>query len=259
MIHPKRTIIKPKIFIAYSSPAGSTRHVATVIKNTLASLSADIHRLDLGQKGNHDGFMNLISKAGPNDCLFVGSPVYRDMAIPLVMKFIDSLLNIYSCHAVPFVTWGGAFSGIALWQMGRTLEKRGFYLAGGAKVLAVHSMMWNCNKPIGHGHPDPADDELVRILSTNIYNRLVNREIDRLSLESLDYNLTKHTADLKQKLGQPWLINPKTVDKDKCTQCGVCEDVCPVEAIEISDYPNFNSACFDCCFGCCRSRWNVWL
>jgi ferredoxin len=251
MIHLKRTIMKPKIFIAFCSPAGSTRHVATVIENTFIRLAAEVHRLDLAQKGNHDGFISRISKAGPNDCLFVGSPVYRDTAVPPIMNFIDSLPNMDSCHTVPFVTWGGAFSGIALWQMGRALEKRGFYLAGGAKILAVHSMMWSCSEPMGHGHPDSGDDELISTFARNIYNRLSSRKIDRLPLEKLDYNPEKYTTRLKKKLGQPWLIVSKTVDKDKCTQCGVCEDVCPAEAIELTDYPNFTAACFDC-FNCIR-------
>jgi ferredoxin/flavodoxin len=236
----------PEIFIVYCSPAGSTRHVATVIENTLILLGAEVHHLDLGQRAGYDGFINRISKAGPNDCLFIGSPVYRDMAVPPIMNFIDSLPNNDNCHTVPFVTWGGAFSGIALWQMARALEKRGFHLVGGAKILAVHSMMWSCNEPIGHGHPDSGDDELIGTFVRNIYNRLSSRKIERLPLEKLDYNPQRHTARLKKKLGQPWRIVSKTVDKDKCTHCGVCEDVCPVKAIEIKDYPNFTAACFDC-------------
>lgn len=243
--------MKSKIFIVYCSPAGSTRHVAKVIENTLTPLAGEVHCLDLGQKGGHDDFIDLVVKSGPNDCLFVGSPVYRDMAIPLVMKFINSLPNIDSCHAAPFITWGGAFSGIALWQMGRALKKIGFRLAGGAKVLAVHSMMWNCNEPIGQCHPDSTDDEFVDTFAREIHTHISSGEIESLSLEKLDYNSAKQTTDIKKKLGQPWLIIPKTVDKDKCTQCAVCEDVCPVNAIELADYPKFSNDCFDC-FNCIR-------
>jgi ferredoxin len=244
-------MMKPTIFIAYCSPAGSTRHVATVIENTFIHLAAEVHRLDLAKKGNHDEFINRISKAGPNDCLFVGSPVYRDMAIAPVMNFIDSLPNMDSCYTVPFVTWGGAFSGIALWQMGRALKKRGFHLLGGAKILAVHSMMWGCQEPLGHNHPDSDDDERIRTFAVNIYGRLSNKKIDRLPLEKLDYNPKRHTTRLKKKLGKPRWIVPKKVDKEKCTQCGLCENVCPAAAIELTDYPTISTACFDC-FNCIR-------
>ena len=191
--------MKSKIFIAYCSPAGSTRHVATVIEGSLISLGSEVHCLDLGEKGDHNGFIDLIVKAGPNNCLYLGSPVYRDMAVPVVMKFIDSFPNINGCYAVPFVTWGGAFSGIALWQMGRALTEKGFHLAGGAKVLAVHSMMWNYSDPVGQGHPDFTDDELVSTFARDIYNQLSSGKIKRFPLKKIDYNEEKHTIDIKRK------------------------------------------------------------
>jgi ferredoxin len=44
------------------------------------------------------------------------------------------------------------------------------------------------------------------------------------------------------------------VDKQKCTGCGVCVDVCPVNAIAIKDKKAvINDACIDCgaCIGQC--------
>ena len=44
--------------------------------------------------------------------------------------------------AVPFVTWGQACSGIALWQMAAALKNKGFKIAGAAKVLAEYSILF---------------------------------------------------------------------------------------------------------------------
>jgi len=37
------------------------------------------------------------------------------------------------------------------------------------------------------------------------------------------------------------------VDIDKCTGCGTCEEVCPVEAIKVNDHAVVNEdECVDC-------------
>jgi len=37
------------------------------------------------------------------------------------------------------------------------------------------------------------------------------------------------------------------VDEDKCTGCGLCVDVCPVEAISLNDVAKIDSeTCTDC-------------
>ena len=62
-------------------------------------------------------------------CLFIGSPVYRDVAIAPVINFIEDLPQLEGNYAVPFVTWGQACSGVALWQMSAALIKKGFRIA----------------------------------------------------------------------------------------------------------------------------------
>jgi len=70
-------------------------------------------------------------------------------------------------------------------------------------------------------------------------------------LSDLDYQPEAIGADFKKKLDQPWMIIPKTIDGDRCTRCGTCEEVCPVGAVTLEPGPVFNSPCFDC-FACVR-------
>ena len=238
-------------FIVYCSPAGSTGHVARVIADALEERSISIHRLDLGAGQDPSPFIALLKTADADDCLFVGSPVYRDVAVPPVMKFVGGLPVVNNCPAVPFVTWGGAISGIALWQMGKALQGKGFSLVGAAKVLAVHCMMWQSDHPVGQGHPDADDDRLVRNLVSVVIERMSTSTAKPMPLSELDYQPEAMGADFKKKMDQPWMIIPKTIDEERCTQCGTCETVCPIGAVALDPGPIFNARCFDC-FKCVR-------
>ena len=238
-------------FIVYCSPAGSTRHVAKVVAASLKEKPIDIHQLDLGIVRDPSRFVDKIQAAGEKACLFVGSPVYRDMAVPPVMAFIDNLPIADGVPAVPFVTWGGALSGVALWEMGRALQGKGYAIVGAAKVLAVHSMMWLSDHPVGEGHPDAEDDRQVAELVDRVVERLSQATVDRLPVDALDYQPEARSTDIKKKLGQPWMIIPKTIDEDKCTQCAICKQICPVSAVTLDPWPGFDQNCFDC-FNCIR-------
>ena len=130
---------KVKSLIVYSSPAGTTRHVAQVVGTQLEKLGYEPELFDLGRKG--DGFqLRSELKGGMNDCcLWIGSPVYAGHALPSIMQFIAELPVGKGNAAVPFVTWGAVTSGVALAEMGMMLSKKGYTVLGGAKVGAVHS------------------------------------------------------------------------------------------------------------------------
>ena len=128
--------MKPNTFIVYCSPAGTTRHVAGVIERELNRFQAELHTLDLGRERDWSPFQNLI-KSAEKACLFIGSPVYRGFAVPPIMAFIKALAQVQGAYTVPFVTWGAVTSGIALWQMGKALESKGFSIAGAIKAYTT--------------------------------------------------------------------------------------------------------------------------
>jgi flavodoxin len=177
-----------KIFIAYSSPSGSTRQVAESMNKTFSEKNVNPMVLDLAQANKRDDVLDAIKTAGDRACLLIGSPVYRDQAAPPVVNFLENLPESTGAYAVPFVTWGKACSGIALWQMGDMLQKKGFQIAGAAKVVAEHCLMWRTDNPPGKGHPDESDREMVERLVNTICKRLESKNVTALSIETLDYH-----------------------------------------------------------------------
>ncbi len=236
-------------FIAFCSPAGSTKHVADVIQQELTKRRVGTHTLDLGREHDWSRVLDLMQTARQNLCLFVGSPVYMGQAVPPVMQFVEALPKFDGGFAAPFVTWGGASSGIALWQMGRSLVQKGLTLAGAAKVLGVHSFMWGDN-PLGQGHPDDDDDMAVHKLVSAVFSRVMDGNVG-LPLSTLDYQPEQRAVELKEGLTGPRAATPRSLNETKCNQCQTCMDECPAEAITLDPYPQFGSECFDC-FNCIR-------
>lgn len=243
---------KLKHLIVYCSPSGTTRHIAEVIRTELEHMEIEPRTLDLGEGGDNSMILKQIQDADPI-CLYVGTPVYVNRALPPVLDFIAQLPETEQSIAVPFATWGGATSGIALHDLADALTAKGYAIAGAAKVLAVHSMMYCIEEPLGKGHPDEADDDMVRELVRAVRQKVANGEFEGLPLSVLAYqpeaiHARMSEMSLEKAKGH---MPARTVDREACTKCGVCRDVCPTGSIEYSPYPEFTESCI-CCFSCVK-------
>ncbi len=243
-----------KTFIFYCSPAGTTSHVAKVIERKLGGYGRQVTVCVLGkEEGRLSEIMREIEETEERVCLFIGSPVYSSHALPLMMDFIAHLPQRRQAYAAPFATWGGATSGLALEEMGEALKDRGYGLVGAARIVAVHSLMWESDNPVGAGHPDAEDDRLIENLATAIEHNLQLPEPLELSSQALFYQpeaaateMRKLNLEIARKL-----LPPRLVNEDLCTKCGVCVDQCPVAALTLAPYPVYADHCI-LCFNCMR-------
>ncbi len=243
--------MQTRFFIVYSSPAGSTRRVAGAVEKALKSLpQKELFTLDLHHPEDRAATLDLIRQTTGDICLFVGSPVYRDLAVTPVMELIQMLPAAKKGRgerfAVPFATWGHVCSGIALWEMATALRELGYVVAGAFKVPCIHSMMWRTQEPLGLGQPDEAADEAVAGFVRSLCTSLKSPAFRPLDPETLLDQPPEWAAEMREKLKAPRQKFPKMVDEEKCTQCGICRDECPAAAIQLSPYPEFGESCFDC-------------
>jgi ferredoxin/flavodoxin len=241
-----------KALIVYCSPAGTTRQVAQMIAKCLENLSIEVTLFDLGEERDHGAVLNPI-KTARNMCLFIGSPVYVSHAVPPVMNFIENLPENTKLPAVPFVTWGAVTSGIALYEMGRALQAKGMNVMGAAKVAAVHSMMWQSDNPLGEGHPDSNDRQMLTKLVGGVVRKLTKQRESPMRLSDLRYQPKPVQAEMEKiSLAAAKERMPQRVlDKNLCTHCEICAEVCPTDAVSFSPYPEFGAQCIFC-FNCMR-------
>ena len=191
-------------------------------------------------------------------CLFVGSPVYACHAVPVITNFISRLPDTTAGYAVPFVTWGGVTSGIALFEMAEMLSQKGYRIIGAAKILAAHSLMWQFEHTLGEGHPDEADENLVVRLITAVNKQIVSKNPATITLSALNY-LPENVREPMTKMdlnSARQSLPQKAVDKNVCTQCNICKAVCPAHAITCDPFPEFNQNCIMCytCMRLCPER-----
>jgi ferredoxin len=186
-------------------------------------------------------------------CLFIGSPVYVSHAVPPVMEFIAELKEDTGAFAVPFVTWGGACSGISLYEMGKELISRGFTLLGAAKILALHSLMWKLDDPLGKGHPDADDDRMVVELVNYVNQQIQVDNSKGIKLSDLAYQTKENHKEMEKISLQTAKAHmpERTIDIERCDQCEVCSDGCPADAVIFTPYPEFEDGCVFC-FTCMK-------
>ncbi|MEJ2656184.1 MAG: EFR1 family ferrodoxin [Desulfobacterales bacterium] len=246
---------KKKVFIVYFSPAGSTRHVAELIEKQFQTLDAEVSSFNLAESNSDVAMMisQQMETSEAKSCLIIGSPVYASHAVPLVMECIGGLKENAGVFAVPFVTWGGACSGISLYEMGEELINKKFTLLGAAKILAVHSLMWKLEDPLGKGHPNAEDDDMIEELVNHVNQKLHEANPKGINLSDLAYQTKKNHKEMeKAGLQAAKAHMPKrTIETALCNQCQVCSDVCPMDAVVFTPYPEFGDGCVFC-FNCMK-------
>jgi ferredoxin len=237
-----------KALLVYCSPAGSTAHVAQIMRQKIAALETPVTMIDLGDDPDVEFIIPQLFDAKDNICLYIGSPVYAAHPIPPIMKFIARLPQAENGFSVPFVTWGAVTSGIALFEMGSALAQKGYPVLGAAKVLSRHSMMWAADTPLGAGHPNPEDDRMIEALMEAVAGKLKKNDPPTLAPSVLDYQDQSLRDQMTQESFEraKTRLPPKKVLKERCTQCGICVENCPVEAIHLTDAPEIDPVCIHC-------------
>ena len=240
-------------FIIYISPAGTTREVAHTIEKTCQVLGHTVRSFDLGNKIKVSEVVKCIKETKGKLCLFIGSPVYACHAVPPIMEMISQLPERSESYSVPFVTYGVVTSGIALREIANMLNGKGYHVIGAAKILTVHSLMWQLKNPLGAGHPDEIDKKMIGDLVKKVDEKCNVKPVRGLSLSQLNYQpealrnaMEQITLDVAREM-----LPSRQVNQERCTKCGICADTCPVEAITCDPYPTFGKKCF-LCYTCMR-------
>ena len=254
--------------IIYFSPTGNTRFVANTIlkefqKNEILTQLVDVTKNEiLFNEKNPEKFLS--ESIPKHDILMIGSPVYAHHVQYHVMDLIKKLprpnKEKWGKIAIPFVTYGGIDSGIALEEAEKYLKKSGRTVIGGLKFSASHNMTrvfmdveFNKGKP--NDEILPIIEELVETIKQIDLKSPATSKSKLLQYQSRKAALIAKIILNEKKFHEKRYPNP-VISLDKCVHCGKCVSACPVvhwksESEKIIGNPDNNCIhCYNCIHVC---------
>lgn len=208
----------------YFSPTGGTKKVMDI----LAGQWGKTETIDLSVPGKK--FWNYCFQR--EDICLVGVPSYGgrvpDMALERLKKMEGG-----NARAVIVVAYGNRHYDDTVLELKNELEKTGFRVEAAIAAVTEHSIL----RQFGTGRPDDKDTEELKSYVDKIKSAWKNPEYKEGLL------CVPGKTPYREYDGVPF--KPKA--GRKCTKCGVCASLCPVQAIpESSPETVDESKCISC-------------
>ncbi|HNV71872.1 MAG TPA: 4Fe-4S binding protein [Candidatus Ozemobacteraceae bacterium] len=235
---------QPMHLVMYLSPAGSTEKVGLAIRDRLIEQARPTITWNLSEPG----LPKSVSDSRQPLCVWLGTPVYIDRALPIVCEALSYLPADRTRWGAGFAVYGAVTSGLALRDLQETFTRRGILPLGQMKVVAHHSQFPPDPGTPGAGRPSFDDLKTVHAYVDAVLIKLDTGSASPLDLSAHDYQTPKmrqfasnKSLDiLRQAGGYP------PTDQSKCVRCGMCVTVCPVKAIELNPFPIRLESCIFC-------------
>ena len=229
----------------YFSATGTSKKIALAISQSIATefVVEDIT------------FQSLQNTSyATDDLLCIAVPVYGGGVAPVALKRLDAIRGD-NTPVVVVVVYGNRNFERAAVQMSDFLAERGFITIAAAAFVGEHSYSTE-QSPIAVGRPMVED-----INDANRFGELVKQKLTK-GLESVDVSILQCPDSGEENVKafvefvkgyqaeqakNPVKLLPIT-DENRCVMCGVCVDVCPMEAIDREDVSMVDpTLCIKCC------------
>jgi ferredoxin/menaquinone-dependent protoporphyrinogen IX oxidase len=224
--------------LVYFSPTGTTQKIVKTIGKTLEKnlKTTSFNDFDLTKESSSVPHFNK------NSISIIGSPVYAGRLPMGIAKKLEKLEGNNSI-AVIIVTYGNRAFEDSLLELKNILKNAGFRILAAAAFIGEHSFSTD-DKPIAKDRPDSSDLSKCIAFSERIQTKI--KDIEKLADISIPGNYPY------KELPQLPSLSPQT-DEILCDLCGICENICPVEAIQVdSEVVTNTDACIWCC-ACIKS------
>jgi flavodoxin/ferredoxin len=230
-----------KTLIITFSQTGYTRKTAEHIQEGILAVTdhcdlADLADVESGLLANYD----LVG---------IGCPVFYYQEPFHVRDFVDQLPEQKGRHWFVFCSHGSAV-GITLPSLSGHLKKSGAHVVGYFDIYADACAPFIPYPTFTTGHPDKSDYETARAFGREVAER-TERFLagerppvpePRPPEDEWARSARMFTPEVIERV-----VPPLSINSEKCTFCGECEENCPVKGIDAqADPPRIQDPCIYC-------------
>jgi flavodoxin/NAD-dependent dihydropyrimidine dehydrogenase PreA subunit len=214
----------------YFSPTGTTEKI---VKSIAAGLKAEQTELiDCTKRSSRRDY----DRTFKDQFVVIAVPVYYGRVPEEIEPFLRKLAAEQT-PAILVAVYGNRHYDDALKELYDIAVDRGFFPIAGGAFIAEHSYSTS-SQPIAHDRPDTSDISKAEEFGAKIRKKLISADsLDSLGHISVPGNVPyiepKNLIMLKE-FRKSIPITPIT-DMDLCTECNICVEKCPTEAIDPDD------------------------
>jgi ferredoxin len=220
--------------LVYFSPTGTTKKVIQSIARGINHDKSEL--LDITRPESR----KLALQTHEEELLIVAVPVYMGRVPALIYEWLYAIKAL-NTPAVCVVVYGNRVYDDALLELKDILKKSGCKPIAGAAFIGEHSFS-SAETPTAEGRPDAGD-----LHHAELFGRKINEKL--LSVSSVDQfsNIDIPGNYPYGGITELWSVDFIAIS-NKCTQCGICAEGCPVGAIDSENTSVIDKEkCITCC------------
>ena len=242
------------VYAAWFSPTGTSKRIAEAVARGLAGDRA-FNSLDATHAAVAPPAL------GPDTPVVLAAPVYGGRIAPVALERLEALRGNSTPAIVVAVYGNRAFDG-AVAQLARFAAERGFVPVAAAAFVGEHSYSSETT-PIAAGRPDAEDLAAAEAFGAAVQRKIAAGRVAAVDASRLRTPRTPlwpmlRFAAFVVRLRRRQKRNPAVLvpagDAERCTRCGRCAALCPVEAIPNGEFLHTDPArcirCNACVKGC---------
>ncbi|MFA8434291.1 MAG: EFR1 family ferrodoxin [Marinifilaceae bacterium] len=220
--------------LLYFSPTGTTQKIVRTIGQFIGWNNVNDYNITKSIAGDH------LPQINENSITVIGLPVYAGRLPGDIAKRLEKLQGNNSI-AVLVVVYGNRAFEDSLLELKDIVTNSGFRIIAAAAFIGEHSYS-TASRPIAEGRPDGND-----LLKCAEFSQKIQEKLQQIETTS-DFSDIIVSGNFPYKEQVVFPAFAPEIDSAVCNSCGICESVCPTNAIAINTEVVTNK---DLCIRCC--------